>query len=229
MSWSGVRKALEPIFKARGESTKYVRFNLEYGDEKGGLKGNIVEADLARIFGGRWERHPRKTNCVVSSPRRSGRRITARSARNASSSGRKGSARRRRAALAERLIHEFGASREEAEAIVKLHFPQGWEPFSTKALEIFLPKLEKGVRFGALVNGPECRGVGAMRISPDREQPTGEILDRLPSPRADCHAGQEQREEARRIAGVRNPTVVRVQNELRKVVNNLIGPTTSRI
>ena len=63
---------------------------------------------------------------------------------------------------------------------------------------------------------------GATRNFPDREQPTGEILDRLPSPRADRHATPEQREEALRIAGVRNPTVVRVQNEMRKVVNNLI-------
>ena len=60
MSWSGVRKALEPIFKARGEGTKTLHFNLETGDEKGGLKGNIVEADLGKIFGARWEQHPRK-------------------------------------------------------------------------------------------------------------------------------------------------------------------------
>ena len=47
MRWAGVRRELEPIFKARGESAKTLRFNLEVGDEKGGLKGNIVEADLA--------------------------------------------------------------------------------------------------------------------------------------------------------------------------------------
>ena len=50
---------------------------------------------------------------------------------------------------------------------------------------------------------------------PNREQPTGEVLDRLPSP--------ADKEEQQRIAALRNPTVVRTQNELRKVVNNLIG------
>jgi CRISPR-associated endonuclease Csn1 len=41
------------------------------------------------------------------------------------------------------------------------------------------------------------------------------LFDRLPSPK--------DRDEQRRLASIRNPTVVRVQNELRKVVNNLIG------
>jgi CRISPR-associated endonuclease Csn1 len=53
-----------------------------------------------------------------------------------------------------------------------------------------------------------------LKTFPDREAPTGEIFDRLPSP-----ATKEERE---RIAKLRNPTVVRTQNELRKVANNLI-------
>ena len=62
----------------------------------------------------------------------------------------------------------------------------------------------------------------AMKVSvtwrnatfPNRDQPTGEILDRLPSPAS--------KEEQERIRSIRNPTVVRTQNELRKAVNNLI-------
>src|SRR5439155_16497546 len=56
--------------------------------------------------------------------------------------------------------------------------------------------------------------------------PTGEILDRLPSP---GYQGKDRwkravsKDEQKRIAALRNPTVIRIQNELRKVVNNLIG------
>ena len=64
------------------------------------------------------------------------------------------------------------------------------------------------------MNAPE-REAWRDEHFPDRERPTGEIVDRLPTPK--------DRDEARRQAQVRNPTVVRVQNEMRKVVNNLIG------
>lgn len=222
MSWPGVRKALEPVFKARGESAKYVRFNLEYGDEKGGLKGNLVEASLAKIFGTKWPAHPHKEALRAFVPEAlwqadygeiGTQRVVIRPQKERAD---------RRENLIARLTKEFALSQNEAEAIIKLNFPQGWEPFSTKALEIFLPELEKRVRFGALLNGPEWE-VWRNANFPDREQPTGEILAKLPSPRADKHATYDQREEAKRIASLRNPTVVRVQNELRKVVNNLIG------
>ena len=51
LTWGGARTALEPLFKARGMSAKSLRFNHETDkDETSGLKGNIVEADLAKIF-----------------------------------------------------------------------------------------------------------------------------------------------------------------------------------
>ena len=228
MSWPSVRKALEPVFKARGESAKMLRFNLEAGDEKGGLKGNIVEADLARIFGARWAEHPRRQALRDAIPDAlwqadyseiGTQRVVIRSARERAE---------RREALARRLVDDFDVLAAEAEAIVDLHFPQGWEPYSTAALRCIVPKLDERnrfgefIRFGEIVTGP---AFAAWRdaVFPHRDQPTGEILDRLPSPRADRQATHAQREEARRIAGLRNPTVVRVQNELRKVVNNLIG------
>ncbi|MCI0598238.1 MAG: type II CRISPR RNA-guided endonuclease Cas9 [Beijerinckiaceae bacterium] len=223
MGWPGARKTLEPLFKARGESAKYVRFNLEYGDEKGGLKGNVVEADLAKIFGSNWAAHPHKEALRTFVPGAlwqadygeiGTQRVVIRQKKERDA---------RRQGLIDRFVNDFAVSREEAEAIAKLNFPQGWEPYSIKALEIFLPELEKGVRFGALLNSLEPEHEAWRNANfPNREQPTGEILDKLPSPRADKHANPDQREEARRIAGLRNPTVVRVQNELRKVVNNLI-------
>jgi CRISPR-associated endonuclease Csn1 len=59
MSWSGVRRALEPLFRARGESTKTVKFNLELGGDSK-LLGNLLEAKLAGIFGAEWANHPNK-------------------------------------------------------------------------------------------------------------------------------------------------------------------------
>lgn len=222
MSWSSVRKALEPIFKARGESTRTIKFNLEASDDKGGLKGNIVEADLAKIFGASWDMHPRKQELRDTVPIKlweadygeiSTQRVVIRPEKDRAL---------RRKALAQALMDDFGASKKEVEDIIKLHFPQGWEPYSSKALQAILPQLEQGVRFGALIAGPYFEKWRNEHF-PQRDQPTGEILDRLPSPRADRNATHAQREEAERISTVRNPTVVRVQNELRKVVNNLIG------
>ncbi len=223
LSWGGARKVLEPLFKARGESAKTLKFNHETDkDEASGLKGNLVEAELAKIFGPRWAPHPCKQELrdfipealwqadydEIGTQRVVIRPVTARAAR--------------RKVLAQRLVDDFGASKSEAEAVVKLHFPQGWEPYSTAALQKLLPKLEEGVRFGALINGPDFAAWRDENF-PQRDRATGEWIDRLPSPRADRNATHAQREEAARIATIRNPTVVRVQNEMRKVVNNLIG------
>ncbi len=61
MSWAGVRKALRPLFRTRGEAgaEKSLRFNLELGGEKK-LLGNTVEAKLSSIFGESWHDHPSK-------------------------------------------------------------------------------------------------------------------------------------------------------------------------
>ena len=224
MSWPAVRNALEPVFKARGESARTYKFNLEAGDDKdkGGLKGNIVEADLAKIFGALWQAHPRKQELRDFVPEAlwqadygeiSTQRVVIRPEKDRTS---------RRKVLVQRLVDDFGTTRREADEIGKLHFPQGWEPYSTKALQCILPQLEKGERFGSLIASPDFVHWRDEHF-PQRNQPTGEFIDRLPSPRADRSATHAQREEAERIATVRNPTVVRVQNELRKVVNNLIG------
>ncbi len=222
MSWGGVRDVLKPIFKARGESSRTVKFNHEVNDEGSGLKGNAVEAALARVFGVAWTARSRKAELRAFLPQELWRadygevgeqRVVIRAEKERAE---------RRAAVKRRLAEEFGVSAEQAEALTKLHFPQGWEPYCTKALEKILPELEKGERFGTLINSPD-RESWRNENFPNRERPTGEILDRLPSPRADRKAQPEQREEMQRLGKLRNPTVVRVQNELRKVVNNLIG------
>ncbi|GEM_PF-485625 len=217
ITWPGVRATLEPLFKARGESAKYVKFNLEYGDEKGSLKGNAVERGLMKIFEPDWDSYPHKSELRAFLPEAlreadygkiggqiGKRRIVIRPEKERAT---------RRAEVAAKLVREFGTSSEQASALAKLHFPQGWEPFSTKALEIMLPELEAGNRFSALLNSPEWEAWRDANF-PDRERPTGEFFNELPSPK--------DRDEQRRLSSLRNPTVIRVQNELRKVVNNLI-------
>ncbi len=214
MTWPGVRRALAPLYRTRGESgeEKALKFNLEEGGEKK-LLGNAVEAKLADIFGADWRGHPRKQELRESIPdflwradydEVGGRRVIILPATERAA---------RRAEAARKCVAEFGLSGDHAGKIEALRLPSGWEPYSIDALRAMLPHLEAGVRFGEIVNGPDW-GEWRSRTFPDREQPTGEVLDRLPSP--------ADREESRRVAGLRNPTVARTRNELRKVVNNLI-------
>jgi CRISPR-associated endonuclease Csn1 len=214
MSWSAIRTELRPIFKRRGDEggEKKLIFNLEVGGEDK-LLGNAVESKLAGIFGEAWAHHPHKQAIRDTVPEKlwladygeiGSQRVVIRS----------GSERKaNRAAAAQAFIEDYGITPDQAEKLREMTFPTGWEPYSTRALQAFMPHLEAGVRFGALVNGPEWAEWRAETF-PDRDQPTGEILDRLPSP--------TNKEERERIANLRNPTVVRAQNELRKVVNNLI-------
>ncbi len=217
VGWNGVRGALKPLFAARGEKggEKSLRFNLEDSD-KSGLPGNALEVKLAEIFGDTWEAHPHRqeirdaihTRLWESDYEKIGaQRITIR--RQAERKAERGKA-------AQALAADFGVTAEQAEALSALSLPTGWEPYSTAALRRILPRLEGGTRFGTLLNGPEEQA-WRDETFPDRQKPTGEILDRLPSPTL------KHREEIERIASLRNPTVVRVHNELRKVVNNLIA------
>lgn len=211
MTWGKVRSTLKPFFEDGAE--KRLRFNLEFGGESK-LLGNPLEAGLAKIFGPSWTDHPHKQAIRDAVHERlwhadygeiGTQRVVIRDAAER---------KRRRSEAVRGFVGDFSVTSEQAAALEGLTFPTGWEPFSTKALEEFLPELEAGARFGALVNGPEWED-WRDRTFPHRERPTGEVLDRLPSPAV--------KEERDRIAKLRNPTVVRAQNELRKVVNNLIA------
>jgi CRISPR-associated endonuclease Csn1 len=212
MSWAGVRKAIEPLFKARGESAKTVKFNLELGGDPK-LLGNPVEARLAVIFGETWQSHPRKDEIRMAVHERlwsadygrigDQRVVIKRAAERATD--------RRSAATS--FGTDFGATPQQVAELERMNFPTGWDAFSVSAIQKCLPELEEGVRFGALLASADYADWRRSHF-PNRVQPTGEILDRLPSP--------ANPEEQKRIAGLRNPTVVRTQNELRKVVNNLI-------
>ncbi|MEO5374827.1 MAG: type II CRISPR RNA-guided endonuclease Cas9 [Alphaproteobacteria bacterium] len=223
MTWGGVRKALKPLYKARGEAGREnsFKFNLEQS-EKNGLKGNLIEAKLLGIFGGDWADHPHKQAIRDAIHERlwgadygevGDQRVVIRSQEERDEARKK---------AAQSFIDDFGITPEQAAALKDLSLPSGWEPYSISALQRFLPHLEKGVKFGALLNGPDWE-TWRNQTFPNQKRPTGEFHDRLPSPsKRNKERRAEGEEEARRIAEVRNPTVIRIRNELRKVVNNLI-------
>lgn len=214
MTWGAARTAVQRALKESGETVnkRDLQFNLEQGGEKK-LIGNAVEAKLARIFGSGWPSHAHKQEIRDAVHERlwradyqddDGQRVVILPEKQR---------RRNRAKAARSFIEDFGATERQAAQIENLKLPTGWEPFSIAALRVMLPQLEDRKRFGALLNGAEWEDWRNENF-PEREQPTGELADRLPSP--------ADREERERLAGLRNPTVVRTLNELRKVVNNLI-------
>lgn len=214
MSWAGIKRVLEPIFKVRGESAKSIRFNLEEGGDKG-LIGNPLEMKLSGIFGNDWKDHPHKqaireaadTRLRASDYGDVGQRVVIL---------REAERKKRRQAAARSFATDFRANAAQVAELEKLSFPSGWDAYSYDALAIILPELEEGHRFGTLLTSPDRQWHDwRNRHFPNRHQATGEILDRLPSPK--------DKDEAQRIRNIRNPTVIRVQHELRKVVNNLIS------
>ncbi len=214
MTWSAVRAALKPLYKARGElgAEKRLKFNLELGGDRT-LPGNPFEAGLADIFGDAWQDSPYKQAIRDAIPDRlwsadyrevGTQRVVIRP------QGERG---QNRQAAARSFVEQFSVSEEQAEKLAAIKLPTGWEPYSTEALRAMLPHLNNGVRFGVLVNSPEWED-WRNETFPERIKPSGKLVERLPSP--------ADREEREHIAKLRNPTVVRTRNELRKVVNNLI-------
>ena len=213
VSWGGIRRHLK-LYWRKHDLPEKPNFNLERGGEKG-LVGNRLENRLAAIMGAKWDACPAlrdrmrrevQPRLYAADYGQIGGRIVIR---------REAERRQARAAERERLQADFGLSDEQADQLTGLTFAPGWEPFSESALWKFLPRLQDGALFGALLAGPEETG---WRVStfPNRLLPTGSWVDRLPTP-------GNSREEIDRQKAVRNPTVQRVQNELRKVVNNLIA------
>ena len=217
MSWKDVRNALVPLYKSRGEASqeKSFRFNLEEGGEKK-LLGNAAEKKLADIFGITWETlEPSRKDAIRKAVPEGllqadykeigDQRVVIVPAHKRQ--------RRREEAVA-RFKAEFDLSEEQAIGIKDWKLPTGWDAYSKEALQKILPLLEAGIRFGDIINGPKLEEWRESTFPQARPVQADQAPDRLPSP-----ADKEEREH---IANLRNPTVVRARNELRKVVNNLI-------
>jgi CRISPR-associated endonuclease Csn1 len=212
VTWSGIHRHLK-LYWRKNDMPEKPSFNLERGGEKG-LVANRLENRLSAIMGERWETEPElrdrlrreiHARLFKADYGHIGGRIVIR---------REEERRTERQKAREALKADFALTDDQADRLASLTFAPGWEPFSTEALEAFLPRLQQGAIFGTLLNGPEEEGWRAATF-PNRVQPTGSWVDRLPTP-------GNSREEIERQKAIRNPTVLRVQNELRKVVNNLI-------
>lgn len=213
VNWAGIHRYLK-LYWRKNDLPEKPTFNLQRGGEKG-LVGNRLENKLAAVFGARWEeeldlrdrvRREIHARLYAADYGLIGGRIVIR---------REAERRQKRGEERSRLIADFGLTEEQADRLAALSFSPGWEPFSEVALWTILPRLEQGAIFGALLNGPEEEAWRSVTF-PNRSKPTGAWVDRLPTP-------GNSRDEIERQKSVRNPTVLRVQNELRKVVNNLIS------
>ena len=116
MSWGGVRGALEPLFKARGESARASSSTSKRRRERR-AEGKRRRGELAKIFGGTWADYPRKDalrdflpNALWQCRLWRGRNASA------SSSGPRRGAEARRGARRRQLVTDFGASRAQAGA-----------------------------------------------------------------------------------------------------------------
>lgn len=215
MTWGGARKALAPLYRARGKAgaEKRLKFNLEERKERH-LPGNMVEAKLAAIFASAWPEHPQRQAIRDAVHERIWRADYGEVGRQRVIILPAAQRARRRREVARYFSSEFGASQDQAARIAALKLPAGWEPFSVAALRAILPHLEAGVRFAAIVSDPDWQEWRDRTFS-EREQSANDVRERLPSP-ADP-------EENRHVSRLRNPTIARIRNELRKVVNNLIS------
>lgn len=214
MTWGGVRKALKALYKSRGQEgiEKKMKFNLELGGDKC-IPGNPLEMSLAKIFGVKWTEHPQKAAIRESIHQVlwSADYGEVGDQRVIILPERKRKSNRKKVSL--RFKQDFDITKDEADELSQMKLPTGWEKYSIAAIHKFMPHMDAGVRLGDLTNSPvweEWRD----QVFPSRNMPTGEILDRLPSP--------ANKDENSLIRTIRNPTVVRTRNELRKVVNNLI-------
>jgi len=216
MTWAGVRRALKPLYQQRGQrgDTRLMKFNLEQGGENK-LLGNPIEAKLAKIFGDGWPDH-RHQQAIRDALHEHlwnadyewlGReRVVIRPEKERE---------KRREQVARYFMETFDVSHEQAEQVKALTLPTGWEPYSTEALRRILPRLEEGKQFGQIINGHDTESVRWRKETfPNHQENTGHGCGRLPSPKNE--------QECKHIASLRNPTVARTRNELRKVVNNLI-------
>ncbi|WP_439546833.1 type II CRISPR RNA-guided endonuclease Cas9 [Sandarakinorhabdus sp.] len=178
-NWGTIRRHLK-LYWRKNDLPEKPTFNLERGGEKE-LVGNRLENKLAHILGERWQSDPELRDKLRE-------QIHARlyAADYGQIAGRivirrEVDRRTKRAIERDRLKTDFALTDEQADALAELSFAPGWEPFSTEALGAFLPRLLDGANFGSLLASPEEEAWRATTF-PNRVQPTGSWVDRLPTP-----------------------------------------------
>lgn len=205
MEFGGVRAALRKLWKGRGLDAK-PEINFETGDEKRML-GNVVEAKLAEAFGSDWETHPARERLRQETYPRLFAVYNRQVGNKRIELHRKDLFKDEIAPARIRFIEgaqkDFGITREQAEKLAEFEPPPGWLRFSEKAIRNLLPHLEKGL-------GLNIVGGALDQAYPHWKGKSLEALDRLPS-------------HPKLMPILRNPSVNRALNQLRKVVNNLLS------
>jgi CRISPR-associated endonuclease Csn1 len=207
-SWNGVRKALRKHWRELGEPEDQ-RFNLEISGAEDKLRGNIVEVELRELFGVDWDSHPKQEEIRRELHSRLWNADYLLVGKSRVEIRRDEEAWRKRQAAQEDMQRDWGLTDEQAKRLARLELPGEWLGWSCTAVREMLPLMQRGVSVGLLTRGPEWES-WREKTFPHRQRGTGEIRERLPS--HPCSMPE-----------VRNPTVHRALNELRKVVNNLLG------
>lgn len=156
-----------------GKSTK---FNLEEGGEKK-IPGNRTAGAIREVIGEIWDNMPPEQKdklvediySIISNK-----------------------------ALKKRLMNHWKFNAEQAEKLSEMAIEDGYCNLSRQAIDRFMPGLEAGKRYGALVK--EIYGMDNIDIKVDLLPP----LEQAP------------------IGEIRNPTVTRTLAEMRKVINELV-------
>jgi CRISPR-associated endonuclease Csn1 len=175
------------------------RFNFEIGGRKN-IQGNALEAALAEAIGEGWAGHPNRDRIRAEFPERR-RTIDYRAVGCKRIEIRPvGEVETHRARFVDIVQKDWGVSPAQAEALAGISLPPGWLRHSVKAVGVLLPHMEAGLRYDQALDA----------AYPGRRRPPQEGLARLPS-------------HFRAMPDLRNPTVARALNELRKAVNNLLA------
>lgn len=205
MTFGGVRTALKKLWKTRGLDLK-PDITLEAGGESR-LLGNEVEAALTKIFGDPWDTHPARDRLrhelyphlfAVYNRQVGNKRIEL-----CRLDPFKNEIAPAKARFVEEAQRDFGITQKQAQQLADFEPPKGWLRFSEKAIRKFLPYMERGLGLN------ETGGV-LDQVYPGWREKTDRVSDRLPS-------------HHRHMPVLRNPSVNRALNELRKVVNNLLA------
>lgn len=207
ISWGGVRKALRKHWRERDEAENQT-FNMEIAKSEAGIKGNVVEIELRKIFGDDWEGHPKRDEIRHGLHERLWSADYLQVGNSRVEISHEDEAREKRRAARDRMKEDWALTDAQADALAKLELPGEWLGWSRTAVAEMLPLMEQGYNVGELTRSPDWQTWREEKF-PRRARPTGEIHDRLPS-------------HPRSMPDVRNPTIHRVLNELRKVVNNLL-------
>lgn len=208
ISWGGVRKALKKHWRDR-EEDEFQRFNMEVSGAEAGIKGHAVEYELRKIFGDAWDSHPKRDDIRRNLHKHLWTADYLQVGNSRVEIRRDEDAKAKRREARDWMKQNWSLTDGQADALAKLDLPPAWLGWSRTAVAKMLPHMEQGHSIGDLTRSPDWQSWREQSF-PDRAQPTGEVRDRLPT-------------HPRSMPEVRNPTVHRTLNELRKVANNLLA------